>query len=107
MNDIELSKKVADEAGKQIAEDKDVHISILKDCLNDLRTQNKFIKKIVWVLCSIILILIILLAGQSIYSQEKLIGFLSEYEFESVIDSNLTNNGSDNDNNSIIIDKGK
>ena len=114
MNDIELSKKVADEASKQIAElrskiveDKDVHISILKDTLNDLRVQNKFIKKIVWVLCSIILILIILLAGQSIYSQEKLIGFLSEYEFESVIDSNLDNIGSDNDNNSINVNKGK
>ena len=114
MNDIELSKKVADEAGKQIAElkqkvskDKDVHISILKDCLNDLRVQNKFIKRIVWVLCSIILILIILLAGQSIYSQERLIGFLSDYEFESVIDSDLNNNNSDNGHNYLNIEKGK
>ena len=114
MDDIKLSKKVADEAGKKIAElkakvtrDKDVHISILKDCLNDLRLQNRFIKKVVWVLCSIILFLIISLVSLSIYSQERLIRFLSNYEFESVIENNLTNDGSYDDNNSISVDKGK
>lgn len=105
MDDIKLSKKVADEAGKKIAElrakvakDKDVHISILKDCLNDLRLQNRFIKKVVWVLCSIILFLIISLVSLSIYSQERLVRFLSEYDY-SIETINDADNNSTNSNN--------
>ncbi len=114
MNEIDVAKQVAKDAGKQIAElrakvtkDKDLHISILKDCLDDLRLQNRFIKNIVWWLCGIILLLIISLVGQSIYSQERMMRFLSEYEFESVIDTDFTNNSSDNDSNYINVQKGK
>lgn len=114
MNDIDVAKQVAKDAGRQIAElkqkvakDKDVHISILKDCLDDLRAQNKFIKNIVWWLCGIILLLIISLVGQSIYSQERLVNFLSDYEFESVIESNLNNEESPDGHNYLNINKGK
>lgn len=105
MNDIEVAKQVAKDAGKQIAElrakvakDKDVHISILKDCLNDLRLQNRFIKKIVWWLCSIIILLILIVASQAIYSQERLVRFLSEYDY-SIETINDADNNSTNSNN--------
>ena len=63
--DLKISKQVAKESAKEITElkkqissDKEIHISLLKDTLNDLREQNKFIKKIIFILSGIILLLI-------------------------------------------------
>ena len=110
MNDIDVAKQVAKDAGRQIAElkqkvakDKDLHISILKDCLDDLRLQNRFIKNIVWWLCGIILLLIISLVGQSIYSQERLVRFLSEYDY--TIETTNTVDNSSNNSNSINVER--
>lgn len=102
--DLKISKQVAKQSAKeitelkkQIASDKDIHISLLKDTLNDLREQNKFIKKIIFILSGIILSLILGIICLSIYHNEKLMDFVSETEFESVIKTIIeTDNQSSN-----------
>lgn len=103
--DLKISKQVAKESAKEITElkkqissDKEIHISLLKDTLNDLREQNKFIKKIIFILSGIILLLIMSIVGLSIYHNDKLMGFVTNSEFisEVYIDTNneSVNNGS-------------
>lgn len=103
--DLKISKQVAKESAKeitelkkQIASDKDIHISLLKDTLNDLREQNKFIKKIIFILSGIILSLILGIICLSIYHNEKLMDFVTNSEFISEVyidtDNESVNNGS-------------
>ena len=72
--DLPLSEEVAKESAKEIVklkkkvtENKDVHISLLKDTLNDSRIQAKFQKKLSVVLCSIIIFCISAICFQYIY----------------------------------------
>ena len=113
--DIEISKKIAEEAGKQmeqlkreIESDKNAHISLLEDILSDVREQRKFLKS---VLISIITLLFIVIAGSfglSLYNQkllkdcsventEKIFEFISTTEFDSSVefttDNDSTNYG--------------
>lgn len=103
--DLKISKQVAKESAKEITElkrqissDKEIHISLLKDTLNDLREQNKFIKKIIFILSGIILLLIMSIVGLSIYHNDKLMGFVTNSEFISEVyidtDNKSVNNGS-------------
>ena len=103
--DLKISKQVAKESAKEITElkkqissDKEIHISLLKDTLNDLREQNKFIKKIIFILSGIILLLIMSIVGLSIYHNDKLMGFVTNSEFISEVyidtDNENVNNGS-------------
>lgn len=103
--DLKISKQVAKESAKEITElkkqissDKEIHISLLKDTLNDLREQNKFIKKIIFILSGIILLLIMSIVGLSIYHNDKLMGFVTNSEFISEVyidtDNESVNNGS-------------
>lgn len=103
--DLKLSKQVAKESAKEITElkrqissDKEIHISLLKDTLNDLREQNKFIKKIIFILSGIVLSLILGIISLSIYHNEKLMDFVTNSEFisEVYIDTKneSVNNGS-------------
>jgi hypothetical protein len=102
--DLKISKQVAKESAKeitelkkQIASDKDIHISLLKDTLSDLREQNKFIKKIIFILSGIILSLILGIICLSIYHNEKLMDFVTNSEFENVIETIIeTDNESSN-----------
>lgn len=105
--DLKISKQVAKQSAKeitelkkQIASDKDIHISLLKDTLNDLREQNKFIKKIIFILSGIILSLIVGIVGLSIYHNEKLMDFVTNSEFISEVyidtENESVNNGSIN-----------
>lgn len=105
--DLKISKQVAKESAKeitelkkQIASDKDIHISLLKDTLNDLREQNKFIKKIIFILSGIILSLILGIICLSIYHNEKLMDFVTNSEFISEVyidtENESVNNGSIN-----------
>lgn len=103
--DLKISKQVAKESAKEITElkkqissDKEIHISLLKDTLNDLREQNKFIKKIIFILSGIILLLIISIVGLSICHNDKLMDFVTNSEFISEVyidtDNENVNNGS-------------
>ena len=103
--DLKISKQVAKESAKEITElkkqissDKEIHISLLKDTLNDLREQNKFIKKIIFILSGIILLLIMSNVGLSIYHNDKLMDFVTNSEFISEVyidtDNENVNNGS-------------
>lgn len=103
--DLKISKQVAKESAKEITElkkqissDKEIHISLLKDTLNDLREQNKFIKKIIFILSGIILLLIMSIVGLSIYHNDKLMDFATNSEFISEVyidtDNESVNNGS-------------
>lgn len=103
--DLKISKQVAKESAKEITElkkqissDKEIHISLLKDTLNDLREQNKFIKKIIFILSGIILLLIISIVGLSICHNDKLMDFVTNSEFISEVyidtDNESVNNGS-------------
>lgn len=105
--DLKISKQVAKESAKEITElkkqissDKEIHISLLKDTLNDLREQNKFIKKIIFILSGIILSLILGIVGLLIYYNEKLMDFVTNSEFISEVyidtENESVNNGSIN-----------
>lgn len=71
---------------------KDIHISILQDTLNDLRTENKFIKKTVVILFLMLTFAIGGIIFQGLYHQHKLFKFISETEFKSEVymDSDLS-----------------
>ena len=107
--DIEISKKIAEEAGKQmeqlkreIESDKNAHISLLEDILSDVKEQRKFLKS---VLISIITLLFIVIAGSfglSLYNQkllkdcsventEKIFEFISTTEFDSSVEFTTDN----------------
>ena len=103
--DLKISKQVAKESAKEITElkkqissDKEIRISLLKDTLNDLREQNKFIIKIIFILSGIILLLIMSIVGLSIYHNDKLMDFATNSEFISEVyidtDNESVNNGS-------------
>lgn len=103
--DLKISKQVAKESAKeitelkkQIASDKDIHISLLKDTLNDLREQNKFIKKIIFILSGIILSLILGIICLSIYHNEKLMDFVTNSEFVSEVYIDTENESVNNGN---------
>ena len=62
--DIEISEKVAEEAGKQmnqlkkeIESNKDIKLSILQDAIQDIREQRKFLKSI----CTLLIILLFII----------------------------------------------
>lgn len=107
--DIEISKRIAEEAGKQmeclkreLESDKNAHISLLEDILSDVKEQRKFLKS---VLTSIIILLFIVIAGSfglSLYNQkllkdcsventEKIFEFISTTEFDSSVEFTTDN----------------
>lgn len=72
--DMPLSEHVAKEAShkitkldKELNENKDSFIFFLKDVINDNKQHAKFLKKIIYILCGIVLTLIIALASLSVY----------------------------------------
>lgn len=103
--DLKISKQVAKESAKEITElkkqissDKEIHISLLKDTLNDLREQNKFIKKIIFILSGIVLSLILGIVSLSIYHNEKLMDFVTNSEFISEVYIDTENESVNNGN---------
>ena len=83
---------------ESIKNDKDLHIALITDTIEDLKNQNKFIKKILVFCIVIILNLIVGIVGLSVYHNERLMDFLNEYSIFSEIyidtNNNSTNNGS-------------
>ena len=117
--DIEISEKVAEEAGKQmnqlkkeIESNKDVKLSILQDAIQDIREQRKFLKSI----CALLIILLFIIISGSfmlgMYNQkllkdctiqnaEKIFEFVSNTDFNFNAEMN-TNNNSENNGNMTI-----
>ena len=113
--DIEISEKVAEEAGKQmqqlkreIESNKTAHISLLEDILSDVKEQRKFLKFISISLFILLLVVIIGSFGLSLVNQkflkdctvqntEKMLDFISTTDFnpnvEMITDNNSENNG--------------
>ena len=117
--DIEISEKVAEEAGKQmnqlkkeIESNKDVKLSILQDAIQDIREQRKFLKSI----CALLIILLFVIVSGSfmlgMYNQkllkdctiqnaEKIFEFVSNTDFNFNAEMN-TDNDSENNGNMTI-----
>ena len=108
--DIEISKKIAEEASrqmtdlkKQIESDKNAHISLLEDILSDVKEQRKFLKFISISLFVTLFVVIIGSFGLSLYNQkllkdctidntEKIFDFISNTEFTSSVEMKTDNN---------------
>ena len=117
--DIEISEKVAEEAGKQmqqlkreIESNKTAHISLLEDILSDVKEQRKFLKFISISLFILLLVVIIGSFGLSIVNQkflkdctvqytEKMLDFISTTDFNSNVEMITDNNSENNGNLSI------
>ena len=122
--DIEISEKVAEEAGKQmnqlkkeIESNKDIKLSILQDAIQDIREQRKFLKSI----CALLIILLFIIISGSfmlgMYNQkllkdctiqnaEKIFEFVSNTDFNFNAEMN-TDNDSENNGNMTISKWGK
>ena len=117
--DIEISEKVAEEAGKQMNQlkkeiegNKNAHISLLEDILSDVKEQRKFLKSIS---VSLFILLFIVIAGSfmigmynqkllkdcTIQNTEKIFEFVSNTDFNFNAEMN-TNNDSENNGNMTI-----
>ena len=108
--DIEISEKVAEEAGKQmqqlkreIESNKTAHISLLEDILSDVKEQRKFLKFISISLFILLLVVIIGSFGLSLVNQkflkdctvqntEKMLDFISTTDFNSNVEMIADNN---------------
>ena len=117
--DIEISEKVAEEAGKQmqqlkreIESNKTAHISLLEDILSDVNEQRKFLKFISISLFILLLVVIIGSFGLSLVNQkflkdctvqntEKMLDFISNTDFNSNVEMITDNNSENNGNLSI------
>ena len=117
--DIEISEKVAEEAGKQmqqlkreIESNKTAHISLLEDILSDVKEQRKFLKFISISLFILLLVVIIGSFGLSLVNQkflkdctvqntEKMLDFISTTDFNSNVEMIKDNNSENNGNLSI------
>ena len=67
---------------------KDIHISILKDALADLRITNMILKKTMYLLCFLLMLSILGIVGMSMYHQHKLFSFMETSEFRSEVNMN-------------------
>ncbi len=110
--DIELSQKIAQEAGKQMNElkneieaNKNAHISLLEDILSDIKEQRKFLKLVLVSLIVVVILVIVGSFGLSVYNQkllkdssvqnaEKIFDFVSTTDFNSSVEMKTENNSS-------------
>ena len=78
--------KTASEVKNEVT--KDIHISILKDALNDLRMANVLLKQTMYSLLVILVLCIIGIIGLSAYHQHRLFKFMETSEFHSEVNMN-------------------
>ena len=76
--------KTASEIQNEVT--KDIHISILKDALADLRITNMILKKTMYLLCFLLMLSILGIVGVSMYHQHKLFDLMNNVEFSSNIE---------------------
>lgn len=93
-----------DELKAEIEGDKDAHIAILSDTLDDLRGYNKFVKKVCVMLFCLVVGLVVgivgAIIGLHVYDQQKFTNFLLQYEYTT--ENTISNTDSDNCTNSIM-----
>lgn len=93
-----------EEIRNDIEGDKDAHIAILRDTLDDLRRHNRFVKRICVMLFCLVVGLVVGIVGSIIglhvYDQQKFTNFLLEYEYTT--ENTITNTDSENCTNSIM-----
>ena len=65
---------------------KDIHITILKDALADLRFANMILKKTMYMLCILLMLAILGIVGVSVYHQHKMFDLMNDVEFNSNIE---------------------
>ena len=85
-----------------IDKDKDIHISLLQDTLNDLREHNRFKNRIIIFLASAVVLCIIGVATLGIYYQEKFVNFMKDYDV-TIENSFTSDNSSTTENNSVSV----
>ena len=86
--------KTANEVRSEVT--KDIHISILKDTLSDLRSANQMLKRTVYILFIILTLAIGAIVWQGAYYQHKLFTFMETAEFSSEV--NMINDDSNSNN---------
>lgn len=64
---------------------KDIHITILKDALADLRLANMILKKTMYMLCILLMLAILGIVGVSVYHQHRLFNLMENSEVNSEI----------------------
>lgn len=77
-------------------EEKDIRISLLQDTLEDLRLHNAFKNRIICVLSAIIGLFVAAFAVFAVYSHERFVKFVLDYDVE-IVSSITTDNGSQNE----------
>ena len=77
---------------------KDIHISILKDTLADLRAANVMMKKTIYLLCFMLMLAISGIIGLTVYHQHKLFYFMENMDFTSEVNMSNTSSNSNNMN---------
>ena len=92
------------DAQSTVAEDKDLHIALLKDTLNDLRSHNKFKNRIIVFLGCVVVALAAVIAGLGIYYQEKFVNFMRDYDV-TIENSFTSDNSSTTENNSVSVSR--
>lgn len=70
---VQTASKKIKNLKKEMNEEKDVHIDILKDALDDARQERKFIKRITYILLIAVFVFIGALVGLYLYSSYQLI----------------------------------
>ena len=80
-----------------------IEIELLKDTLEDLRKQNNFIKTIIKILSCVIALFILIFAGLFVYSHERFVKFVLDYDV-SITSSISLDNNSQNEGN-IAVDR--
>ena len=65
--------------------------NLLLDIMTDLRNERKFIRKLCFIMCLIIVLLSFGIIGTSIYNQNKIFKFINETEFESSVEMSNEN----------------
>lgn len=88
--------KTSDDIKKIV--DKDLHIQILRDTLEDFREENHFIRKVVLILFILLFFAISGIIFQAMYHQHRLFKFMSEIEYNTEIymDNDISDNNSMN-----------
>ena len=90
-----------EEIRKDIEGDKDAHIAILRDTLDDLRGHNRFVKRICVMLFCLVVGLVVGIVGLSVYNEHKMLKFLKEYDV-TITNEITTDNNSNIENNGTI-----
>lgn len=90
-----------DNIEKEIKSDKDAYIAILRNTLDDLCGQNRFMKRVCVMLLCLVVGLIVSIVGLNVYNEHKILKFLKEYDV--TITSEITTDNDSESNGAISV----